>query len=380
MTPRQRYLETLLFCAPDRVPLLPGGPRESTLTAWHQQGLDEDVHHLDALSQQLGVPREAFDGRVGLPQAFRMIPTFEEKVLAHREGHYVVQDWMGAITEISDTYDYTYIRAAKDFVTRKWHRFPVQNRDDWEKIAWRYDPSEAVQGPNARFMAAFWEECARLEASEQAVTVSVNGPFWQLREWVGMEPLCLMMIDDPEFVTMMADFWQRFTLQVLETILRRVRVDALMVSEDMAYKAHSMISPAMARRFLQPTYRSWHELLRSYDVPLYDMDSDGQIEELIPIWIESGINCCNPIEVAAGNDIVAFRRRFGRQMAYHGGIDKRAIAAGGETMRAEVLRVVPPLFAQGGFIPGCDHGVPPDISWPAFVDYTRLLAELTGWL
>jgi hypothetical protein len=24
--------------------------------------------------------------------------------------------------------------------------------------------------------------------------------------------------------------------------------------------------------------------------------------------------------------------------------------------------------------------VPPDISWPDFVEYTRLLAELTGWL
>jgi uroporphyrinogen decarboxylase len=67
-------------------------------------------------------------------------------------------------------------------------------------------------------------------------------------------------------------------------------------------------------------------------------------------------------------------------MAYGGGIDKRAIAAGGETMRAEVMRVVPPLLEEGGFIPGCDHGVPPDVSWPNFVAYSRLLAELTGWL
>ena len=79
--------------------------------------------------------------RVHLGVSFIMIPTFQEKVLAHRDGHYIVQDWMGAITEISDTYDYTYIRAAKDFVTRKWHRFPVVSREDWEKkIRWRYDP------------------------------------------------------------------------------------------------------------------------------------------------------------------------------------------------------------------------------------------------
>ncbi|NLG50363.1 MAG: hypothetical protein GX552_09675 [Chloroflexi bacterium] len=195
-----------------------------------------------------------------------------------------------------------------------------------------------------------------------------------------MENLCMMMIEQPAFVQQMADFWQRFTLEVLENALRRMRVDWVHLSEDMAYKAHSMISPAMTRRFLQPTYLAWRELLRSYDVPIYDMDSDGEVSELIPVWIESGINVCDPVEVAAGNDIVAFRQRFGRKMAYIGGIDKRAIAAGGQVMADEVMRVVPPLFEEGGYLLGCDHGVPPDISWPNFVEYTRLLAQLTGWL
>ncbi len=109
------------------------------------------------------------------------------------------------------------------------------------------------------------------------------------------------------------------------------------------------------------------------------MDSDGYIAELIPVWIESGINACGPVEVAAGNDILEYRVLFGRRMAYHGGIDKRAMAKGGKVMEAEVMRVAP-LITDGGYIPGCDHGVPPDISWPNFVDYARLLAKLTGWL
>ena len=381
MRPRERYLEALLFGHPDRVPLTPGGPRESTLAAWHQQGLSPAAHHLDALTEILGVPRKAFESVARVPECFRMIPAFEEKVLEHKDGHYIVQDWMGAITEISDTYDYTYIRSAKDFVTRKWHRFPVQDRDGWEKMKWRYDPREP-----SRFPEGFAARCQELESSGKGVAVSISGPFWQIREWVGMENLCVMMAEQPGFVLEMAGFWGQFTLATLEIVLRQVRVDSLMVSEDMAYKAHSMISPAMARRFLQPTYQAWHELRRSYDVPLYDMDSDGYIGELIPVWIESGFNCCNPIEVAAGNDIVGFRQRYGQDMAYHGGIDKRAIAAGGQAMRHEVMRVVPPLLrprssvAAGGYIPGCDHGVPPDISWPNYVEYTRLLAELTGWL
>jgi hypothetical protein len=42
--------------------------------------------------------------------------------------------------------------------------------------------------------------------------------------------------------------------------------------------------------------------------------------------MEAGMNACDPMEVAAGNDLPAFRRSFGRRMAYRGGIDKRAIA------------------------------------------------------
>jgi uroporphyrinogen decarboxylase len=158
-----------------------------------------------------------------------------------------------------------------------------------------------------------------------------------------------------------------------------VQLDVLFVSEDMAYKAHSMISPRMARRFLLPTYLSWRDLLRSYGCAVLDMDSDGYVADLIQLWIEAGFNCCDPIEVAAGNDIVAYRGRFGRQMAYRGGIDKRALAAGGQAMVDEVGRVAA-LIRDGGFIPGCDHGVPADISWPNFVAFTRLLAVLQGWL
>jgi len=324
----------------------------------------------------LGIERDEAQPRVGLDVSSKMIPTFEEKVLEHRNGHYIVQDWMGAITEISDEFDYTYIRSAKDFVTRKWHRFPVQSHQDWEeKIKWRYDPHHSE-----RFPPDFEERCTALADRETPLSVGFNGPFWQMREWVGMENLCLLMIEDPDFVLEMADFWMEFVSATLKQITGRVKLDCVRLSEDMAYKAHSMISPRMVRQFLMPSYKRWAKEIKASGCPLLDMDSDGHIEVLIPLWIESGINVCDPIEVAAGNDIVAYRQQYGSRMAYRGGIDKRAIAAGGQIMRDEVMRVVPPLLKGGGFIPGCDHGVPPDISWPSFVEYTRLLAQLTGWL
>ena len=110
------------------------------------------------------------------------------------------------------------------------------------------------------------------------------------------------------------------------------------------------------------------------------VDSDGYISELIPIWIEAGFNCCEPVEIAAGCDPVEFREQFEDEMAYIGGIDKRLIATSGNELISEMSRIIPALLKDGGYIPSCDHGVPPNISWPDFVEYSRLLAQLTGWL
>ncbi len=384
MTHRERFVETLLFGAPDRIPFAPGGPRESTLAAWYAQGLPVGRSHMDVIYEAINArrtakrlpPAEFEPGQpcIDLGVSFQMVPTFEEKVLEHRDGHYVVQDWMGAITEISDQFDYTYIRSARDFVTRKWHKFPVQSWEDWDNMKWRFDPRDP-----RRFPPDFEERCARLRDRDYPLTLHFNGPFWQLREFCGMEGLCMMMLEAPDLVREMMRFWMEFCAAVMEPILDRVTPDMLHFSEDMAFKEKPMIGPEMTEEFCAPCYRRWIGQAEAAGVPVRSIDSDGRIDMLVPVYLGCGVNCVDPMEVAAGNDINEFRRQFGRRMAYRGGVDKRAIAAGGEVLRAELDRIRP-VVEDGGYIPGCDHGVPPDISWANFQDYAMQLAEITGWL
>jgi len=375
MTPRQRTIETLTFGTPDKVPFEPGGPRESTLARWHGEGLPPDVNWVDFLYETLGIEREQpATPRVDLGVDFRMIPQFEEEVLQHVGGHYICRDWKGNVCEISDTFDVTYLRHAKDFVTRRWISCPVAGRDDWEQMKLRYD----VDAPG-RFPADFDQRCEQTRDRDWTLGVSFSGPFWQMREWCGFEGLCMMMLDEPDLVDEMAAFWTEFVSAVLGRILARVSPDRVFIAEDMAYKVKAMISPAMTRRFCMPSWSAWSAQLRSAGVPIIDEDSDGFVGELIPLWIESGITVCDPLEVAAGNDIVAMRSEFGRQIAFRQGIDKRAIAKGGRVLRDELKRIEP-VIADGGYIPGCDHGVPSDISWPNYITYARRLAEMTGWL
>lgn len=376
MTERERYVKGLLFEKVDRVHFWPGGPRESTLKRWRSEGLPEKGDWFEHLCREIGVVREkSRQKRMDPKISFRMMPEFEEKVLEHKDGHYLVQDWQGAVVEIADNFDLTYLRAAKDFVTRKWHKFPVENAKDWEEMKKRYDPHDPARtAPNIMKIGQ------RVKNRDYEMSIGFSGPFWQLRDWCGFENLCMLMATEPDFVMEMVEFWKNFVLTLLDRVTEHIVFDSVLFNEDMAYKEKSMISPAMVRKFLMPVWSAWSEKIKASGCRIVMVDSDGYIGELIPLWIESGINCCVPLEVAAGNDIVEYRKLYGRKMAYGGGIDKRAIAKGGKIMEQEVYRVVPPLLKDGGYLPGCDHGVPPDISWQNFIEYSRLLAMLQGWL
>lgn len=383
MTARERYVSTVLFRNQDKPPFSPGGGRKSTIEAWRRQGLPNDVSDYNAYVRDLlGIKIDKTQTPVSHGVDFRMIPQFEERVLEHHlpkpgdsgPGTLIVQDWKGNICEISDEYDVSYLRSAIDFVTRKWIRCPVETREDWESMKQRYDAEDPQ-----RFPADFEERCRKLKDRDYVSTLCLAGPFWQLREWLGFENLCMLFVDDPEFVQEMIGFWEEFVARLLERIFECYVPDAVTINEDMAYKCKPMIGPDMTREFLLKTWKLWGDMARSAGVPVYEIDSDGYVGDLIPVWIEAGFNLNSPQEAAAGNDLVAYLGQFGTSMAYAGGVDKRAMAAGGDVIKAEIERLIPAIRA-GGYIPSCDHGIPADVSWPNFVEYCRLLAKATGWL
>ncbi len=201
MTERERHLATLLFQKPDRVPFCPGHGRKSTLAAWHQQGLPQDVKDYHAFVRQLiGIEATPAVEHLDIGVDFRMIPQFPEEVLERRPaapgstgpGTLIVRDWKGNICEISDQYDVTYLREAVDFVTRTWIRCPIASRDDWEAMKDRYKLDTF-----GRFPRDFPDRARRLKDRTFFSGITFSGPFWQLREWLGFENLCVLLLDDP---------------------------------------------------------------------------------------------------------------------------------------------------------------------------------------
>jgi uroporphyrinogen decarboxylase len=145
----------------------------------------------------------------------------------------------------------------------------------------------------------------------------------------------------------------------------------------MAYKTASLISPAMFREFMLPRYKRLAQFAQSFGVDVAFVDTDGYVDELIPLFLEAGIRGMYPMEVNSGMDVAQLRRKYGRDLLMTGGIDKRALAAGPEAIEAELARCIP-VALDGGYIPMVDHSLPPDISYANFQYYWRRKKELLG--
>ena len=251
--------------------------------------------------------------------------------------------------------------------------WPVKDRASWNEYKKRLDPDTPERWPSD------WNTYVKKANSvSHPVSLGVGGFYGNLREWVGSERILYMFYDDPNLIEDMMEQMLYMETEVIKRVVKDIRVDLATFWEDMAYRAGPLISPAMVRKFMMPRYKKITDLLHSNGVDVIYVDSDGNLDELIPLWLESGINFVWPFEVAAGNDAVAVRKKYGKDLIIAGNIDKRALAKGKDAIREEVMSKVPFLLEQGGYIPSTDHNVPPDVTFENYCYYINLMREVAG--
>jgi len=129
---------------------------------------------------------------------------------------------------------------------------------------------------------------------------------------------------------------------------------------------------------MSPHYKKITDCLRGHGIDIITVDSDGNINELIPLWLEVGVNGFLPLEVAAGMDAVFLRKKYGKECILFGNIDKRTLTKGKKEIEREVKTKVPFLLSQGGYFLSVDHAVPPDVSYENFLYYLDILRRVAS--
>jgi uroporphyrinogen-III decarboxylase len=204
------------------------------------------------------------------------------------------------------------------------------------------------------------------------VWFNLLGFFWWPRTLLGIERHLLAFYDQPALIHRINQDQVRYQRRCIEALGAVARPVMMNFWEDLSYNHGPMLSRPMFDEFLAPYYREIVPELEARDiVPL--LDSDGQIEPIIP-WFEGvGIRGCGPLERMAGVDVNRIRRSHPAWIMM-GGFDKTVMPRGEEAMRAEFERLLPALRA-GRFIPAVDHQTPPGVSLAQYRAYRRLQDE-----
>ena len=56
----------------------------------------------------------------------------------------------------------------------------------------------------------------------------------------------------------------------------------------------------LKQQFMLPYYRRSVKIARDHGIDIHWLDCDGNIMELIPLWLDCGINCHLPLKVDVG--------------------------------------------------------------------------------
>lgn len=360
LTHRERLLRVLEFKSVDRVPNYEFGYWDETLDRWHIEGLPLYVKTSRDVEKYLGL--EGLESMEAVPVVIGIWPPPIQVVLREEGDKEIVADGIGGM----------YVRKKHISTTPYYIRYPIRDKDDWKKIKQFLDPETPGRIP------LNWSDITeKYRNRDYPLKIFVGSLFGWLRDWMGLEKISIALYKEPDWVEEMMDTIVDLAVSILSKIIKDLDPppELAWFWEDMAYSKGPMISPKLFEKFMVPRYKRITQLLNFYGVKFIVVDCDGNIEALVPGWLDSGVNVMFPLE-ARYVDPYKLRDKFGKRILLMGGIDKRALAAGENAIDKELDRLTS-LLEEGGYIPTIDHRVPPDVP---FKNYLYYINKKKKWL
>lgn len=386
--PRDLFLKIMNFQPAERTLNWEFGFWGGTLKRWYDEGLPKvqgppaELKYgksISSVGQPSGTPsfggtitprdadvRQYFqfdDAFVLVPYNYWIFPRFEKKIISEDEEFQEIYDGDGIRKKIFKD----------DSSMPFWLEYPVKSRRDWEKMKEERFNLDGIDRRWAANRENFIDK-ARNRSFPLGVLGAPVGFFGSLRFLFGEKDLFMMYYDQPSLIHDIAAHLCELWIAMAEQMVSVMEFDIACFWEDMAGKQGSLISPDFFREFMTPYYKRIIGFLKSKGIDLFIVDTDGKVDELIPLFLETGMNCMYPFERQAGNDPKAIRSQY-PDLRMLGGIDKNAFYKGKEYIDRE-LEMVSWLISRGGYIPIADHLIPPNCSWENFSYYRNKLKKI----
>jgi len=153
--------------------------------------------------------------------------------------------------------------------------------------------------------------------------------------------------------------------------------------DDIGMQQSTYISPEMYRKFIKPLHAKIFNLIHSKTKAKIFLHTCGSVYDIIPDFIEIGLDILNPIQrFAAKMDIKNLKKEFGKDLCFWGGgidIQKQLPFLNKEEIRKEIENTLNIIATDGGYIFAFTHNIQPDVS-PEKIDHVfKTFLELRSY-
>lgn len=378
MTSRDRVLSALAHREPDHVPLDIGG---SDVTGIHRDayrrlarflGLHDDVHLYHRV-QQLALPSDEMlqSLEVDVRPLVAQPSDRWELVIDDTRTHQTFVDEWGV--------EWAMPKAGGLYFDMVGH--PLRAVSDASELTNRNWPD----GANKARFRGLRQQAEQLAAHGLALTLApAYGGILESAAWLrGYENFYMDLIRNPVLIEAILNATLRFHIDFWRAALEQVGdlLDVAVEYDDLGWQWGLLISEEMYRRYVKPRHKELFEFIKAHSRAAIFLHSCGAVYDLIPDFIDTGVDILNPVQVSAAGmgKTRQLKEEFGNDLVFWGGgVDTQAILPRGsaEAVREEVKLRIGDLAPGGGFVFAAVHNIQPDVPpenimamWEAWQEY-----------
>lgn len=363
-----------------------------TFDRWLKEGMpvknmedkkEVNMHLIGYQDQVEGIyPRGAISGMSknnNPPWCVAIDPVFELATIEETPEYVTRYDYDGAIVKRKKEHDDT---------IPEYLEYPVKDRATWNEYKKRLDPYSPGRWPEGwnrmkdqwmQFPIKPGMEDQHWEKRDFPVGMNLLSLYGNARNYMGVENISYALYDDPMLVEEIIEHQAFLALEMLRKVFAEgIKLNWVWIWEDMCFNKGPLVSPKWVKECMVPRYRKVVDLLLENGTEALICDCDGNIDALMPIWLDVGINATYPLECAAGMDARVYRKKFGDNLIIFGNVDKRALAGSKQDIDQEVAKVKE-LIGHSGYFVNADHHIPPDVSYENIVYFINEVRKLSAF-
>lgn len=173
------------------------------------------------------------------------------------------------------------------------------------------------------------------------------------------------LLIDPEFITQLTKHILEFQIPFIDKMMgaAKGKIDFFRLGDDFGTQAGLLMGPDLWAAMIAPALKAMADTAKKHGAYYYQ-HSCGAIRQLIPGFIEIGVDVVDPLQVEATGMVPAeLKAEFGDQVCFSGGIDEQELLPHGtpEEVKASVREMIQVMGKNGGYFVGPTHNFQADI-------------------